>query len=346
MKKVFLSMAALALIMAGCSKEEVPGTNPDAAIKAVPIQITQTVAGIATKAPVAAGQEITATVLMHDTGDGTADWSKFVANVTNKVNNSSSFDSDADRATVSTATFNAVAEADDATAATVALAPPLYYPVTTTSNHSHLAAVSPTGTAEGAKIVMKTVDGQQDVMLAKTVDAGAGNAVSHDAIKFVFEHLTTQLNFKMELAATTGGAWSGKAHVKSITIVGAELPKAVNVSSAAAEWTDAALFIVPGINAIALGTTAVTTGVPVMVKASGQVKLNVVVTGGDGKDYEYNDVVVKNGDANLQTSEGKSHEITLKVTEPKEAGGSVATITATATVKEWTAGDAGSADLK
>lgn len=335
-------MAALALIMASCSNEEVPGTNPEAAIKAVPIQVTQTVAGIDTKAPVATGQQITATVLMHDTGSGTADWTKFVANATNTVNSSGSFDADADRATVSTATFNAVTETNGAE---VTLAPSLYYPTQTTSNHSHLAAVSPTGTTDGAKVVMKTVDGQQDVMLAKTVDAGAGSESSRSAIKFEFEHLTTQLNFKMALTTTSGGAWRGKASVKSITIVDAELPKAVNVATAAAEWTDAAPFVVPGITAIALNSTAVVTGSPVMVKASGQVKLNVIVTGGDNKDYEYNDVVVKNSDADLQTEAGSAHVITLTVTEPQTAS-SAAEISATATVKEWTAGAAGSADLK
>ena len=341
MKKVFLSMAALALIMASCSNEEVPGTNPEAAIKAVPIQVTQTVAGIDTKAPVATGQQITATVLMHDTGSSTADWTKFVANATNKVSNGS-FTADADRATVSTATFNAVTEADGAT---VTLAPSLYYPTQTTSNHSHLAAVSPTGTTDGAKVVMKTVDGQQDVMFAKTVDAGAGSESTHSAIKFEFEHLTTQLNFKMALTTTSGGASSGKASVKSITIVDAELPKAVNVATAVAEWTDAAPFVVPGITAIALNSTVVVTGSPVMVKASGLVKLNVIVTGGDNKDYEYNDVVVKNSGADLQTEAGSAHVITLTVTEPQTAS-SATEISATATVKEWTAGAAGSADLK
>ncbi len=39
MKKVFLSMAALALVLASCSKEEVPGTNPDEVTNAVAIRI-------------------------------------------------------------------------------------------------------------------------------------------------------------------------------------------------------------------------------------------------------------------------------------------------------------------
>lgn len=342
MKKVFLSMAAFALVMASCSKEEVPGTtNPDGVTNAVAIQLTQTVKGLSTKAPVAAGQSIAATVVMHDTSDGTAKWSTFSPVTANTVNDAGAFAKDGDRATISKATFNATSATEGAT---VTLAPPLYYP---TSNHSHLAAVSPNGKVENQTVVMGTVDGMQDVMYAKTIDAGT--ATNHTSMgKLEFEHLTTQLNFKVKLtAASSNAAWGGKASVKSITIIDALLPQAVNFATGAPVWTDKALFTVPGINMVALTSTEKATGNSVMIQEAGLLKLNVVIVGGDNKEYEFNDVVVKkDASNNLTTVTGKSHEITLNVTEPSKAGDSVTEITTSAIVKDWVPGDKGSADLK
>lgn len=340
MKKVFLSMAAFALVMASCSNEEVPGTtNPDGVTNAVAIKIGQTVKGLETKAPVVSGSPVTATVLMHDAVDGTAEWNNFSPVTTNTVNQEGSFDNDADRATISKATFNATSAA---AGATVTLAPSLYYPST---NHSHLAAVSPNGNVEGQAVVMGTVDGMQDVMYAETVDAGtAGEPTS--GLKLEFEHLTTQLNFKVKLtAAAANGAWNKKASVKSITIIDAALPQAVNFATGTPVWTEKALFTVPGINMVALTDVVKVTGNSVMIQEAGLLKLNVVIVGGDNKEYEFNDVAVKkDGTNNLTTVAGQSHEITLNVTEPSKSTASE--ITTSATVTDWTTGEAGSADLK
>ncbi|WP_293740830.1 hypothetical protein [uncultured Parabacteroides sp.] len=341
MKKVFLSMAALALVLASCSKEEVPGTNPDEVTNAVAIRIGQTVKGLETKAPVVNGSKVEATVLMHD-ASSSADWSKFSALYQNKVNNNT-FDNDADRATVSTGTFTATT---GSTGNTVTLAPALYYQVTGSDN-SFLAAVAPKGSLEGQTVKMAKVDGEQDVMYAPTVDFGTKpGGGSATAFNLEFAHKTTQLIFKMKMIKSSGtGEWGGTATLKSISLVDAQLPEAVDFTDGTVSWTAAAPFAIPGTGNWTIGTTEAQAGNAVMVKAGG-VKVNVEINGG-GKTYTYNDVVVNKESTTtpLVAVEGKSHIITLSVTEPDKAS-SATEIKATATVTDWVAGDKGSADLK
>ena len=343
MKKVFLSMAALALVLASCSKEEVPGTNPDEVTNAVAIRIGQTVKGLETKAPVVNGSKVEATVLMHD-ASSSANWSTFSAVYQNTVNNNS-FDDDSKRATVSTGTFTATT---GSTGNTVTLAPTLYYQVSGSDN-SFLAAVAPKGSVDGQTVKMAKVDGEQDVMYAPTVDFGTKptSGSSATASNLEFAHKTTQLIFKMKMtAASSGGEWGGTATLKSISLVDAQLPEAVNFTNGTVSWTTAAPFAIPGTGNWTIGTTEAQAGNAVMVKAGG-VKVNVEINGG-GKTYTYNDVVVmKDGTPTtpLAAVEGKSHIITLSVTEPEKAS-SATEIKATATVTDWVAGDKGSADLK
>ena len=339
MKKVFLSMAAFALVMASCSKEEVPGTDPAGVTNAVAIRIGQTVKGLDTKAPVVSGSEVTATVLMSDAASTTADWSTFTprsANVPTGANNA--FTSDDERATYTVATFNA-----GVTAADMVLTPALYYP---SSNHSHLKGVAPAGTVSSTAVTMNVKDGMQDVMVSTSVDAGTKGSSAGSSV-LPFAHKTTQLVFKMKLVAqASNGLWNGVASLKSISIKNAQLPTGVTIASGDVTWTDPALFAVPGINNSPIGTTAASVGSPVMINALGTVVIDAVITAG-GKDWVFNDVTVVNAttSSDLAVVIGSSHEITLTVNEPKTVAGSETSISATATVAEWTAGAKGSADL-
>lgn len=337
MKKV-LCMAAVALLAASCSNNEENIPTPESEINAPAIHISQLVSGISTKAPVTAGKEVTATVVMVDASGSTADWTKFSQVTTNTVNASGTFDKDADRATVSAAKFTA------GTTSEVVLAPSLYYAAT---NHSHIAAVSPKGTINAQTVEMVSLDGEQDVMYAKSTDAGTG-ASATPSLNLTFEHVTTQLIFKAKLtAATSNGAWSKKASIKSITIQAAQMPKAVDFSDGSVTWTNPANLLVPNVSSVTIGVgTPSVVGNQVMIQASAEVVVNVVITGGDGKDYDYNNVVIMKEASKLTTVAGKSHEIELTVTEPSKADASVPEITTTATVKEWTPGDSGSGELK
>lgn len=341
MKKV-LCMVAVVLLAASCSNNDENIPTPGEAINAPAIHISQSVSGISTKAPVATGQEITATVGMVDASGATADWTKFTQVTANKVNSSGTFDDDADRATVSTAKFIV------GTTTEVTLAPSLYYAVQSPTNHSHIAAVSPKGTVEAQTVKMISMDGEQDVMYAQSTDAGIGTTPT-TGLNLTFDHVTTQLIFKAKVTpATANGAWNKKASVKSITIQSAQLPEAVAFADGSVTWTGAANLLVPNVSGVTIGDgTFSVVGNPVMIMASDEVKVNVVITGGDGKDYDYNNVVImKTVSDKLATTAGSSHEITLTVTEPSEAGQDVSKITTTATVKEWVSGDTGSGELK
>ncbi len=252
MKKVFLSMAALALVLASCSKEEVPGTNPDEVTNAVAIRIGQTVKGLETKAPVVNGSKVEATVLMHDASSTSAEWNKFNEVYQNTVT-SNDFSADTDRATVSTGTFTAASEGDGGE---VTLAPTLYYPSKSSTNHAFLAAVAPKGSLDGQTVKMAKVDGEQDVMYAPAKDFGVKPSGTVTASNLEFAHKTTQLIFKMKMtAASSGGEWGGTATLKSISLVDAQLPEAVNFTDGTVSWTAAAPFAIPGTGNWTIGTT-------------------------------------------------------------------------------------------
>lgn len=128
------------------------------------------------------------------------------------------------------------------------------------------------------------------------------------------------------------------------------MPVEVNVAPASgkagvSKWTDAAMMNVGGISSVALGADAVRVGNPLMIQASGQVVIDAVISVG-GTDITFNNVTIKKQDntTDLSTEAGKSHLITLNVTEPLTPEDATK-MTVTATVTDWVAGDAGHADL-
>lgn len=330
MMKTRIGFAALLLLAAGCSKNE-EISMPEAPVNARAIRIGQSVQGL-TRAVVTNGSDVTATVLMCD--GATADWTNFNPVYQNQLDE----DQLTTRANVSTGAFKA------GTSTEVKLNQTLYYP-TGNETKSHLAAVAPAGTLSGGAVVsFKTRDGEQDVMWAQAVDAGSGNSPA-DPVLLSFSHLTTQLNFQMKLTpAAQNGEWKDKAvSVKSISVQSAQCPAAVSVADGSVTWTESASLSVPGINNAVLGATAVGTGRPVMLNASGSVTVDVVLSVG-GEDLPYVNIPIKYNGGNLSTVVGYSHLITLNVIEPQQAAGNTA-ITATATVAAWQTGNPGSADL-
>ena len=192
-------------------------------------------------------------------------------------------------------------------------------------------------------------DGEQDVMLADAAAAGSSSSASEPEL--TFKHLTTQLNFEMKVTAQNGGEWTDKTiSLKKISVRNAQVPVEVNVAPASgkagvSKWTDAAMMNVGGISSVALGADAVRVGNPLMIQASGQVVIDAVISVG-GTDITFNNVTIKKQDnkTNLSTEAGKSHLITLNVTEPLTPEDATK-MTVTATVTDWVAGEAGHADL-
>ena len=186
-------------------------------------------------------------------------------------------------------------------------------------------------------------------MLADAAAAGSSSSASEPEL--TFKHLTTQLNFEMKVTAQNGGEWTDKTiSLKKISVRNAQVPVEVNVAPASgkagvSKWTDAAMMNVGGISSVALGADAVRVGNPLMIQASGQVVIDAVISVG-GTDITFNNVTIKKQDntTDLSTEAGKSHLITLNVTEPLTPEDATK-MTVTATVTDWVAGDAGHADL-
>ena len=343
--KTKLSVAAMALLLASCSSND-NDLLPENPVNATPIQVSQSVQGmVKTRAAVGVGSDVTATVLVADgsssNGDA-ADWANFSPVLANEVTEDGGQNKLTTRATVSTASFKAGSKA------TVSLNPILYYH-TTSGTKSWLAAVAPAGTVSGTTVTIPQTDGEQDVMLADAAEAGSSS--SQQKPELTFKHLTTQFNFEMKVTAQNGGEWTDKTiSLKKIRVQKAQVPVEVNVAPASgkagvSKWTDAAMMNVGGISSVALGADAVRVGNPLMIQASGQVVIDAVISVG-GTDITFNNVTIKKQDnkTNLSTEAGKSHLITLNVTEPLTPADATK-MTVTATVTDWVAGDAGHADL-
>lgn len=343
--KTKLSVAAMALLLASCSSND-NDLLPENPVNATPIQVSQSVQGmVKTRAAVGVGSDVTATVLVADGSSNNADaadWANFSPVLANEVKEESGQNKLKTRATVSTASFKAGSKA------TVSLNPILYYH-TTTGTKSWLAAVAPAGTVSGTTVTIPQTDGEQDVMLADAAAAGSSSSASEPEL--TFKHLTTQLNFEMKVTAQNGGEWTDKTiSLKKISVRNAQVPVEVNIAPASgkagvSKWTDAAMMNVGGISSVALGADAVRVGNPLMIQASGQVVIDAVISVG-GTDITFNNVTIKKQDntTDLSTEAGKSHLITLNVTEPLTPEDATK-MTVTATVTDWVAGDAGHADL-
>lgn len=343
--KTKLSVAAMALLLASCSSND-NDLLPENPVNATPIQVSQSVQGmVKTRAAVGVGSDVTATVLVADGSSNNADaadWANFSPVLANEVKEDGGQNKLKTRATVSTASFKAGSKA------TVSLNPILYYH-TTAGTKSWLAAVAPAGTVSGTTVTIPQTDGEQDVMLADAAAAGSSSSASEPEL--TFKHLTTQLNFEMKVTAQNGGEWTDKTiSLKKISVRNAQVPVEVNVAPASgkagvSKWTDAAMMNVGGISSVALGADAVRVGNPLMIQASGQVVIDAVISVG-GTDITFNNVTIKKQDnkTNLSTEAGKSHLITLNVTEPLTPADATK-MTVTATVTDWVAGDAGHADL-
>ena len=343
--KTKLSVAAMALLLASCSSND-NDLLPENPVNATPIQVSQSVQGmVKTRAAVGVGSDVTATVLVADGSSNNADaadWANFSPVLANEVKEESGQNKLKTRATVSTASFKAGSKA------TVSLNPILYYH-TTAGTKSWLAAVAPAGTVSGTTVTIPQTDGEQDVMLADAAAAGSSSSASEPEL--TFKHLTTQLNFEMKVTAQNGGEWTDKTiSLKKISVRNAQVPVEVNVAPASgkagvSKWTDAAMMNVGGISSVALGADAVRVGNPLMIQASGQVVIDAVISVG-GTDITFNNVTIKKQDntTDLSTEAGKSHLITLNVTEPLTPEDATK-MTVTATVTDWVAGEAGHADL-
>ena len=347
MKKI-LTMAAVALLAASCSNDK-DVITPDLGTANAPvaIKLTQSVEGITTKAPITSGSQVEGIVVMVDVTSGHEhDWGSFNPVYKNEINGTTK--ALEKRANVAGAVFTAGTETD------ITLTPTLYYDnAQVSAKNSHITAVVPSGTIESSKVVFGKVDGLQDVMtIGADQDAGTAASPNQNGCKLTFAHKTTQLVFAASYTsvADNKGEWAGKdVSIKSIKVLGTQLPQSVNLTNGDVNWATASDFSVPNITTTTLSTTASTISPAVMVAPSNDIKLNVTINVG-GTDRTFLNVPVmdsKNAGEKLNAQEGYAHTVTLNITEPdKPTGDNVKALEVKATVNEWKQGNGGTVDLK
>lgn len=348
MKKSMLLAAMAAVAMTSCSNNEFDGveTGSDGLVK---IEIGQKVQGIETKAAIATGDRVEATIIATS-GEAPTDWSTFVPVTENNFVDGASWNV-ATFANVSVGSFEA------GTNQAVGLNPVLYAnPATGSAGGATLTGVAPKGTVENGKVTFSVLDGQQDVMTAKTTERNPVVGGNMDAFSLTFNHKTAQLRFRFAAVNNAGtGAWDGASiKVKSVTVKKTNVPAAVKLQDMSVEWTKTAQNLsfdnfttneVPD----TYGTTAentpdfVTLDKAALIKPGVAVELDVIVTI-DGADKAYTAIKPLKAGGALTTVEGKFHNISLTIKQPASASGTP-TIVATATVTEWEEGDEGSAEL-
>ena len=346
MKKSLVSMAALALIMASCSNDEENVINNGEVANAVPVQISQTVTGVETKAAIIPGNKMDAVIIMVDGNSSSAsapDFDSFVPKKDNTLNNESKFASDGDRANYANTQFTA-----STTANGIVLTPTLYYPVdgSANPNKTWILGVAPQGTVSGTTVTFTQADGFQDVMFAGQQAAGNGTESDKTKAALNFQHTTTQLTFVAQLSGELAGTeWENKTvSVKEITIQNAQVPASLAFNTGTVNWKDAASLMVAGCNT-ALSTTACAPSVPVMVKPATDILVNIDLSV-EGAIQSYTNLKIKKEDgSNLSTAEGFSHQVTFNITPPKTAQGAVG-IEASAKIEAWKPGDAGKVDIQ
>lgn len=341
-----LSMAALALIMAGCSNddEKIVIDNGSEVANAVPIQIMQKVAGVETKGAVTLGSTMKANIIMVDEGNsvGNPDFAAFIPKTQNDLiddgKDGKKLDTDANRATVANAEFTAASDAGE-----IKLNPTLYYPLTNTTA-TWLIGVAPQGTVDNTYVTFSVVDGSQDVMYAAQQTAGSSN--SQEIPELEFKHKTTQLLFVAQLTNDdlSKTEWKGKIiSVKNIIIKKAGVPTSIDIKDGTINCTEQDI-TVKGC-AVALGKSPCPKSDPVMIKESTSVIVDIVLSVGTDI-VTYSDLTVKASDGNnLATHAGKSHLITFEITPPVTASDGVQ-IGAKAKIVDWTTGDPGKVEIK
>ena len=347
MKKI-LTMAAVALLAASCSNDK-DVITPDLGTANAPvaIKLTQSVEGITTKAPITSGSQVEGIVVMVDVTSGHEhDWGSFNPVYKNEIDGATK--ELKTRANVAGAVFTAGTETD------ITLTPTLYYDNAQASpKNSHITAFVPSAIIESSKVVFGKVDGLQDVMtIGADQDAGTAASPNQDGCKLTFSHKTTQLVFAASYTsvADNKGEWAGKdVSIKSIKVLGTQLPQSVNLTNGDVNWATASDFSVPNITTTTLSTTASTISPAVMVAPSNDIKLNVTINVG-GTDRTFLNVPVmdsKNAGEKLNAQEGYAHTVTLNITEPdKPTGDNVKALEVKATVNEWKQGNGGTVDLK
>lgn len=332
---VYSVIAACAVLtLTGCNQndgtEEVGAPTPK-----VEIRLGGSVTGVEPRSVINNGQTITAQLLGRDGAAG-GNWSA------------------ATHAWTANGTFTTSTDGNS-----VRMADKQYYNNENADKHTYILGIYPSGTLQGNKVTFNTLDGQQDVMLSQWVDAGCksqfvdgkGDAKpdAPQPATMTFEHCTAQLYFDACLVANEkGGLFQSPVYMESITLKNVSLPQAADISVPAIEFTAApADLSVAGINSKRLYATAAVCGNPVMINASGEIRLDIAINVDGARKVFSNVLITKEGtDTNLVTEIGKRHKVSLAFKAPETPEDGSVEINISAVIKEWVEGDSGSNTLQ
>ena len=302
--RILLSFLTAGVLLSGCSKNE-SGDPSDGGRAA--IRLGSGVAMVS-KAPVTSGTQFTA---------GIAGWENTATETY-------------DAAALWNTTIQTTANATEGQAVTWKEEQKYYNADEGTT--TYMKAWHPAGTLSGTTVTFENTDGEVDALLAPVV---SGTKADKDNAKtLAFEHMTAQINFKVQ----AGAGLADNTTLSSITIKDAQLPKGFDLKKTGADaviYGEAADLTVPlKTNDLVIGTTAEEDDAsdPVMIKPiTGNTFTIDVVT--SNATYTGQTVTV----TGENVAAGTAYDVTLTFGQ----GG----ITLKATVTDWKK-ETGSADIE
>lgn len=339
--KKYPVLAVMALVaLAGCSNNEFE-EGPAVAAGETPLVVRT---GVATKAVVTTGDDVTATFALISTQtEPTADvWNAFVPRKANVLGEDGSFtDYATDAANVSTGVFKANA----ADAQAISFNPILYYNKkdqgTSAFEKAYLVGVAPSGTvAMGGTLTFSVKDGEQDIMYAGQIDKGIHSEAESNANVFTFNHQTGQVSFTVKKEE----GLTDLVTVKSIKLKTVQLPASIKLADGVVTYDTPADLTLPNvINSQAITKEGMATGNPVMIAPIAALNIDVTISI-KGADKTYSNVPVTFTDEKgTGVTKGNASLVTILVKEPTTS--TEIPVTATATVVAWGTGNSGSVDL-
>lgn len=323
------------VVLAGCSNNEFE-EGPAVAAGETPIVVRT---GVATKAVVATGDEVTATfALISSEAEPKADaWNAFVPRKANTLSDGAFADYSTDAANVSTGIFKANA----AEAQAISFNPVLYYNKTAGTEHAYLVGVAPSGTVNtGGTLIFSVKDGEQDIMYASQINKGTHSEAQSNINVFTFNHQTGQVSFSVKKEE----GLADLVTVKSIKLKSVQLPASIKLADGAVTYDNPADLTLPNvINSQAVTAGGVATGNPVMIAPIATLNIDVTISI-KGEDKTYSNVPVTfTSDNGTGVTKGNASLVTILVKEPGTS--TEIPITATATVVAWGTGNSGKVDL-
>lgn len=309
MKKLMISMLAMAA-MVSCSSEGILD-NEEPVINGglVPIKLNASIIGVETKAAVDGSTDIPdIAILKADTK--TADISTFKWASATDIKNE-------------TATFNATSKS-----ITLNDNKKLYYP----SNPDESAVIGAfypkslaDGTISSGVVTFKSSEltaGDKDIMWANV--ATGTKAKKDEALNLDFGHKLSQLQFSFIKDAS----FTSSLTVKEIVIKGTKLPKSINVDTGTITYEDAASDITITQD-IALDSTP--NAITVLVEANASPSITLDITLSDNSKIE--NVAI----SDLTTNESAANKVELTFKQQE--------INATASIASWSTGSTGKGNV-